>query len=619
MKKHYTLLLLFGLTICQAFAQPTTNAPTPPTRSAANVISVYSDAYTNIASVNSNPDWGQSGYATAGTITISGNSILKYQNLNYQGIEFPSQNVSSLDSVHFDIWTPDCSILYIYLIATGAGEKYVSKTLTLSPTAPGTWNSFNIKLSDFSSQGLPLTSIFQFKLVSNTPASGTTIYVDNIYFFTNASLPTITGFTMPSNKKLGDASFTITAPTSNSAGAFTYSSGNTDVATISGTTITIKGSGTAVITASQAANGSYDAGSATANLVVGYNPPSTAAPTPRREAPSVTSLYSDEYTNITVNTWSASWDMADVSDTVIAGNNTKKYANLVYSGIEFTGANSIDARSRNFMHVDIWTPNASPLKLKWVDFGADNAYDGGDDKSSIEYVLLPAPTPGMWTGYDIQLSDFTGLDNKRNLSQLLFIGSNATVYFDNLYLSAGNPLPVALADFKAVKAGNAAQISWRTLSELNNKGFAVERSTNGIAWAQIQFVNATGAGNYSTLDKTPLSGVNYYRLKQVDNDGKQAYSATVSLNFANSDAVVGFAFYPNPAKTQINVALQSIQSTNASLSLVNVDGKTVKTIVLTSTQANSNIQISVSDIAKGNYFLVLKDGSTVKSSKVLVD
>lgn len=612
MKKRYSLLLLFGLIMCQAFAQPTTNPTPPPTRNAANVISIYSDAYTSLSGTDFNPNWSQSGFATASEINISGNNIRKYANINYQGVQFASPiNVSSMTNLHLDIWTSDCTAFDVFLISPGPVEQAV----TITPTASG-WKSIDIPLTSYTTPAK--NNLIQFKFVS-TPFGGPTVYLDNIYFWTNATLPTITGFTMPSNKKLGDAPFTITAPTSNSAGAFTYSSGNTDVATISGNTVTIIGSGTAVITASQAANGSYDAGSATASLVVGYNAPSTAAPTPSTPSGSVISLYSNSYTNRTIDTWSTSWDNADVSDTVIAGNDTKKYTNLVFSGTEFTGANSINATAMNFMHVDIWTPNASPLKIKWVDFGANNAYDGGgDDRSSIEYVLTPAPTPGTWTSYNIPLSNFTDLTTKANLSQLLFVGSSATVYFDNVYLSSVTTLPVTLAEFKAVKAGNTAQLSWRTLSELNNKGFAVERSADGAAWAQIQFVNATGAGNYSTIDKTPLSGVNYYRLKQVDNDGKQAYSATALVNFAGNDAVA-FSFYPNPVKAKITVALQTIQSSKASLSLVNVDGKTLKTIPLTSQQSNSNIQISVSDIAKGNYFLVLKDGSTVKTSKVLVD
>ncbi len=603
--------MLFALTMCQAFAQPTTNAPTPPTRSAANVISVYSDAYSSLSGTDFNPNWGQTGFGSASEIAISGNNIRRYANINYQGVQFASAiNATSMTNLHLDIWTSDCTAFDVFLISPGPVEQAV----TITPTASG-WKSIDIPLASYTTPAK--NNLIQFKFVS-TPFGGPTVYLDNIYFWTNATLPTITGFTMPNNKKVGDVPFAITAPTSNSAGAFTYSSSNTDVATVSGSNITIVGSGSSTISVSQAANGIYSTGSASATLSVGFNPPSTAAPMPSTTSGSVISLFSNTYTNRVIDTWSAGWDQADVIDTTIAGNDTKKYSNLNYSGIEFTGANSINATAMNFLHVDIWTPNSTPLKLKLVDFGANNAYDGGDDKNSIEYVLTPAPTPGTWTSYNIPLSNFTGLDTKANLSQMLFIGSNTTVYFDNVYLSAVTTLPVALAEFNAVKAANTAQLSWRTLSELNNKGFAVERSANGTTWAQIQFVSAAGAGNYSTIDKNPLNGVNYYRLKQVDNDGKLAYSSTAFINFAGNDAVA-FSFYPNPAKAKITLALQTIQSNKASVSLVNVDGKIVKTIPLTSQQSNSNIQISVSDIAKGNYFLVLKDGSSVKSSKILVD
>ena len=84
--------------------------------------------------------------------------------------------------------------------------------------------------------------------------------------------PTITGFSVPA-KVVGDVPFALTAPTSNSAGAFTYTSSNTAVATIVGNMITIVGAGTTVIKATQVANGNFTSGEVTANLVVTNTPP----------------------------------------------------------------------------------------------------------------------------------------------------------------------------------------------------------------------------------------------------------------------------------------------------------------------------------------------------------
>ncbi len=310
MKKHYFFSAIFILLLCKVIAQPVTPAPTPPARNAANVISVFSAAYADLAGTNFNPNWGQSGFATASEITVSGDVIKKYANINYQGVEFASAiNASSMTNLHLDIWTSDCTAFDVYPIVPGQPEQKV----TITPTASG-WKSVDILLSSYT---IPLNNIIQFKFVS-TPFGGPTVYLDNIYFWTAASLPTITGFTMPTNKKAGDAPFTITQPSSNSSGSFTYSSSNLDVATISGNTITITGSGSSTITATQAASGSYASGSATTPLNVSFNPPSTAAPTPTVGSVNVISMYSNAYTNRTIDTWSASWDNADLKDTTIS-------------------------------------------------------------------------------------------------------------------------------------------------------------------------------------------------------------------------------------------------------------------------------------------------------------
>lgn len=623
MKKHYLLSALLTLTLFKVIAQPPAAPTAPPTRSAANVISIYGGAYTNRTGVDFNPNWGQTGFASASEITVGTEKIRKYANLNYQGIDFGGGiNLASIDSVHFDIWTPDCTKLDIYLIDAPADhEKFVTVNLALSG-----WNNVTIPLNKYSSQGVTLNNIIQFKLVSNTPATGTNIYLDNIYFFTNQSLPTLSNFTVPTNKVATDVPFMLTAPTSNSTGAFTYTSGNTNVATVSGTTVTLVSSGSAIITATQAAAGSYSSGTITATLNVGYAPPTIAAPTPTVAAANVIPLlssYAPYMPNRTINTWGTSWQSAVTVDTIIATTRTIKYYNLIYSGTEFTGANSINATAMNFFHVDVWTPNSSAIGLKLVDFGADNAYGGGDDKSS-QIVLDANPKTNQWNSYNIPLSAFStsGLDTRANLSQLLFTGSNTTIFVENVYFSKLTTLPVNLSEFVAAKKASTVVLSWKTLSEINNKGFAVERSNDATNWNQLQFITGNGSttttNQYSLTDNSPLSGVNYYRLKQIDNDGKQAYSSIVSVNFSNTDAL-GFSFYPNPVNNKVVVALQTIQANTASLSLVNTDGKIVKTVVLTNQNSNTTVQIDITNLARGNYFLVLKDGTAIKTSKVLIN
>jgi hypothetical protein len=148
---------------------PSSAAPTP-TVPAANVISVFSDAYTNVSGTNLNPNWGQTTVVTQ--VPIAGNNTLKYSGFNYQGIQLgSSQNVSGMSYLHIDYYSADSTGLNAYLISTGPVEK--AKALTV-PTNSG-WSSVEIPLSNFSP--VNLSDIIQLKFDGNG-----TIYLDNIYF-----------------------------------------------------------------------------------------------------------------------------------------------------------------------------------------------------------------------------------------------------------------------------------------------------------------------------------------------------------------------------------------------------------------------------------------------------
>jgi hypothetical protein len=167
--------------------------------------------------------------------------------------------------------------------------------------------------------------------------------------------------------------------------------------------------------------------------------PTVAAPTPTIPADAVISLFSNAYTNVTVDTWSADWDQADVEDIQIEGNDTKKYTNLVFAGIEFT-SQTIDANTMTHFHLDIWTPDPTALpailKVKLVDFGADGAWGGGDDvehELTFDETTAPALASETWVGFDIPMADFTGLTTQGHLAQLIISGDPNTIYLDNVY------------------------------------------------------------------------------------------------------------------------------------------------------------------------------------------
>ena len=161
--------------------------------------------------------------------------------------------------------------------------------------------------------------------------------------------------------------------------------------------------------------------------------PTVAAPTPTVFAANVISLFSNAYTNVTVDNWRADWGQSGnvLSDIQIAGNDTKKYTDLTYFGV-ITEANKIDASAMLNFHVDVWTPNVTTFKIKIVDFGADGAYQGGDDK---EFEVTRTLALGGWNSLEIPLSEFTGLTTKGHIAQFVFSGSAGTIYIDNVYFN----------------------------------------------------------------------------------------------------------------------------------------------------------------------------------------
>ncbi|NVN17551.1 hypothetical protein GUA46_04285 [Muricauda sp. HICW] len=167
--------------------------------------------------------------------------------------------------------------------------------------------------------------------------------------------------------------------------------------------------------------------------------PTAPAPDPTIDPTEVISLFSDVYTNVTVDTWRTDWSNATLEDIEIDGNAVKKYSELNFVGVETTSS-PIDASGMTHFRTDIWTGDATEFKIKLVDFGADGAFEGGDD---VEHELtFEAPAQEEWVTLDIPLSDFTGLTTTEHIAQLIFVGAPSganTVYVDNVlfYNEAG--------------------------------------------------------------------------------------------------------------------------------------------------------------------------------------
>lgn len=154
-----------------------TDAPSAPSRAATDVISIYSEAYTSITPVDTNPNWGQGTVTTEET--IAGNTVLKMAGLDYQGIAWNEnkQDVSCFESLHVDYWTADSTEFKVYAIGN------LSEALFDTTVVKGSWQSLDIPLSNYASVGL--TEAREFKFVGDG-----TVYIDNLYYANTAGAGT---------------------------------------------------------------------------------------------------------------------------------------------------------------------------------------------------------------------------------------------------------------------------------------------------------------------------------------------------------------------------------------------------------------------------------------------
>lgn len=166
----------------------------------------------------------------------------------------------------------------------------------------------------------------------------------------------------------------------------------------------------------------------------------------------------------------------------------------------------------------------------------------------------------------------------------------------------GSVLPVSFIYARAEAAGDDARISWATGFEQNADRFEIEYSSNGAnfkAVGQVQATNNPTGSSYQYRHVRPASGTAYYRIKQVDKDGKTTYSKMLLVVF-NSNRKEPLAF-PNPAKDHINVLLQP--AIYHRIDVVSADGRLIKTVQ--AEEGQQAVSISVNELKAGNYLLRL--------------
>jgi hypothetical protein len=323
-----------------------------------------------------------------------------------------------------------------------------------------------------------------------------------------------------------------------------------------------------------------------------------------------TLMASANYTSVTANGWQEIMFATPVS---IAANTT--YLATMYSS---TG---------NYVATDNYFTSAvtnGPLTAMANSVSPNGIYFFGAQQSG------PVTDWNTWnqylsTNYWVDVI-FTPNTNTINLTSITDAnGCNVTGALQTINVVSANcsSLPVSLLNLSASPQGSKVTLRWATSSEMNNRGFDIQRSTDGTNWTTIGFV--TGAGNsnsvknYTYMDQNLEPKKYFYRLKQIDIDDHFKYSAVVSATLNGKAEFSLGQNYPNPFNSQTTIQFILPKAENVNLSLFDVSGRVVKVLVNGSKEAGTHaINVNTGALTKGVYYYKIQAGDFTDVKKLTI-
>ena len=184
-------------------------------------------------------------------------------------------------------------------------------------------------------------------------------------------------------------------------------------------------------------------------------------------------------------------------------------------------------------------------------------------------------------------------------------------------------LPIKLTGFNLSREDKKIKLEWITASEQNNDRFEIQRSADGRTWKTIANIKGQGStsaasNTYKAYDESPLSGINYYIIKQYDVNGHSYLSDIKFLRMTAAKSIL--SVYPNPAHSAINFSIANKGASNVEAILANVNGTVVHQEMFKNIPANTINKLSLHhQPVPGVYILKLKTEGLSESTRVVIE
>ncbi len=189
---------------------------------------------------------------------------------------------------------------------------------------------------------------------------------------------------------------------------------------------------------------------------------------------------------------------------------------------------------------------------------------------------------------------------------------------DTIIVCTNVVLPIELISFIGKNNGVVNFLEWQTASEINNDFFTVERSDDAFSWNSIGTLSGGGNSNtvlhYSLIDDDPNMGINYYRLKQTDFDGKYEYSPVIAINSEIIEMFDISALFPNPAVDFFNFTYKGNEEKELLIEIYNHIGE----LVMDEKVNDYHNTIRTDKLSKGIYFVKFSQEGNTKTSKLII-